>query len=237
MDRFLLTVQPHQLVRPSGHSLVILASHVSFLLCLATAVRRRQLLEAASLALSATISFCYHLCDENIACPLGWSVFAWHALDVWSTFFLVCFVLGVLVLDFDTRRARVLARAAYFALVSGCVWYDRGSMLLFGGLLASVAAAVLFRYGVQRHHQQRHQRRARRFHIRKLVTGLAIFGVSLGCFVVANTPVVGPVTYDAARDGAVKRMDVPDTAVYWFFHAVWHFASAISAHFILQFRD
>ena len=227
----------YQLTRPSWpHSHVILASHTAFALCLYTAVVHGHALEAAGLTLSAAISVAYHICDENFACAFGWPIATWHALDVWATFFLVCFVLGVMVLDLPSRKARFAARAAYAALVTSFVWYDRGSMLLFGGLLLSVAVAVFFRYAVQRRHLAwgAAKRRAR---LRYLITGLAIFSLSLGCFVVANTSVIGPVTYDAARDGPVKPMAVPDTAVYYLFHSVWHACSALSAHCIVKFKN
>lgn len=226
----LLPFNPHQFVRPSGHSYVILLSHVSFLLCITAAVRKRLLMESVSLLFSGVISICYHVCDENFGCWLNLNIFQWHAADVWSTFFLTCFVLGVIVLDIEDRKMRFVLRFVYFVLVTGFVWYDPGSVLLLGGLLFVTAVLVFFRYAVQRHHKA--SRKSRK-DVRRLVIGLAVFAVSLGCFILANTPIVGYQLHDP-RAG-LKPMDVPDTTVYWFFHSIWHFASAIAAYQMVLF--
>jgi hypothetical protein len=229
-----------QLERPSYHSYVLLLSHVSFLLSIVAAFRRRLVLESFSLVLSGLISVGYHVCDENLYCAFGWSIYQWHAMDVWSTFFLICFVLCVMVLDIRARRTKYIVRAAYFAVVTGAVWYDRSSLMIFSGLLGSVAFLVVFRYGVQRHYAVRQSMQQRSGYrgpvgggVENLVIGLAVFCCSLACFVLANTPIVGRLLHDS-RDGP-KPMDVPDTTVYWAFHSVWHFSSALSAYLIIRF--
>ena len=219
---------PHlfQLTRPSFHSYVVLASHVSYALSFRTALRTAQYLELASLALSLAISVGYHICDENLACGLGLDIQRWHALDVWSTFFLICFVLGVRAMNFASTAVRTIVRTTYLILVTVFVIIDRGNLALFGALLASVAVGLVLRSvlggGIGGEPKY-------------LVYGLAVFACSLGCFVLANTPIIGPRTWQP-ETGKLKPMDVPDTAVYWLFHSVWHFASAISAHFLLQFN-
>jgi hypothetical protein len=215
-----------QLSRPSPHSYVVLLSHASYALTLRTAVRHRQYLELCSLALSLAISVGYHICDENVHCGLGLDVVRWHALDVWSTFFLICFVIGVRAMNFATKGARVVVRCVYLFLITLFVFLDRGSAVLFGALLASVAIGLVCRHLIAG---------AVGGDATYLALGLGVFACSLGCFVIANTPIIGPVTWDGLP-GTLKPMDVPDTAVYWAFHSVWHFASALSAHFLLVFN-
>jgi hypothetical protein len=214
-----------QEVRPSWHSAVVMASHVAFLLSLRTALRQRQFPEFAALLLSLAISLGYHLCDENVKCSLEFDIVKWHALDVWSTFFFICFVVGVRALGLSSRAARGALRGVYLLLVTAFVVIDRGSVAMAGGLLALVTMSLVVRYllfPLQRGSPQ------------YLLMGLGTFSVSLGCFVVANTPMVGPVTW-TSHAGELKPMHLPDTAVYWAFHSVWHFASAVSAHCLLKF--
>ena len=215
-----------QLARPSFHSYVVLASHVSYALSFRTALVTGQHLELASLALSLAISIGYHICDENITCGLGLDIQRWHALDVWSTFFLICFVIGVRAMNFTSSTTRTAVRTVYLVLVTAFVIIDRGNLALLGSLLASVAIGLVVRSvlggGIGGDTTY-------------LAYGLGVFACSLGCFVLANTLIIGPSTW-RPEAGKLKPMDVPDTAVYWFFHSVWHFASALSAHFLLQFN-
>ena len=224
-------LQLHQEVRPSGHSAVIMASHVGFLLSIGIAFKARRLVEAMSLSLSALISLHYHVCDENLWCPYGLDVTIWHALDVWSTFFLICFIFGVMVLDLPNPKHRFILRTVYFVSVTGSVWYDKGSMMLFGGLLASVALLIVARYALAKPSNRQRKKKS----LGDLVVGLIVFVIALGCFVLANTPIVGHTRYDPKVDGPLKPMDVPDTSVYWVFHSIWHFSSAISSFFVLRF--
>ena len=220
--------------RPSLHSYVILASHASFIVCIAEALRRRLVVESVSLLLSAFISIFYHLCDENLHCAFGMDIYGWHAADVWSTFFLICFVLGVMILNIRDAFGRNALRMAYLAAVTLFVWIDAGNMLLLGSLLVVVATSVVLRFTWwPLEDKLSHAKRVERNKF--LAVGLGTFALALGCFVVANTPVVGPVTYNASIHGPQKPMDVPDTAVYWVFHSVWHFLSAVSGYFIIKY--
>ena len=235
----------HQDARPSGHSYVIMASHVSFIAAIFTAFRYGKLVEGFGLALSCVISLHYHLCDENLHCPYGIGIEGWHALDVWSTFFLVCFIFAVMVLDLKSKKAKFIVRVVYFIAVTGSVMYDKSSMVLFGGLLASVGLLITLKVFKQVYFtSSNNARRATTGStttapVKDLVAGLTIFAISLGCFVLANTPgalgIGGYTRYDPKRDGPLKPMDMPDTSTYWLFHSIWHFASAISALFILRY--
>ena len=214
-----------QLSRPSGHSYVLLASHVAYAVGFRTAIRTGQYLELASLLVSLCISVGYHVCDENLYCSLGLDIQKWHALDIWSTFFLICFVIGVRAMDFASATVRAAVRVVYLLLITTFVVIDRGNLALFGLLLASVAVLLVVRHVAgYAHSGNRHL----------LAMGLGVFAVSLGCFVLANTPVIGPVTWPGG--GQLKPMDVPDTAVYWAFHSVWHFASAVAANMLLLYN-
>lgn len=223
-----------QLQRPSAHSYIILASHASFIFCIREAIRRRLFVESMSLLLSATISMFYHLCDENFHCAFGIDIYGWHAADVWSTFFLICFVLGVMVLNINNKLWRTILRMAYLTAITVFVWTDPGNMVLLGSLLVVVATTVTLKFSLfpdkcnlsSSRRQERNQ---------FLAVGLGTFALALGCFVVANTPIVGPITYSADIHGPRKPMDVPDTAVYWVFHSIWHFLSAVSGYFIIRY--
>ncbi len=250
-----------QYVRPTWHSGVIMTSHLLFAVTIATALRRRMLLEALAMLASVVISLQYHICDENIVCPFGWSIVTWHALDVWATFFLISAVLGVLIIDPASRTVRVAMQLGFTLWVSVAVWYDRSSTIALGAILATVFASIGYRYLIQRHHlsfavksdqhagarsasegssSSRCRPRRKVFVVRRLVIGVVIFCLALACFMVANAPISDAVrTYDPSRfaPGALKPMDVPDTAVYWFVHSIWHVASAISAFFVLRVHD
>jgi hypothetical protein len=224
----------HQHVRPSPHSLAVLASHLAFAKTIHIAWKSHRVVESLSLALSCLISLHYHLCDENLWCPYGFDVYFWHAMDVWSTFFLICFVFGVMVLDLKKKKHQFILRVAYFIAVTASVAIDRSSMLLFGSLLGSVGLLVVVRLlsecGWFRARSSTKDSPSKS--LSDLALGVGAFTVALGCFMVANTPVIGYVRYDRSKP---KPMDVPDTSVYWFFHSCWHLISSLSAYLILRF--
>lgn len=255
--------------RPTWHSIAILMSHALFALAIRTAWRRRMFFEVAAMSFSVVISLHYHVCDENITCPFSWSIVTWHALDVWSTFFLISAVLAVMILEPSRWEVAAALRMGYTFWVTVAVWYDRSSVIGLGAILFSVFAAIGYRYFIQKHHHEdllvlvpasstatSNPRRGgggsiaahasnvvvvrKKFVLRRLIAGVIIFGVALACFMVANAPIHAAVmTYDAARypPGTLKPMDVPDTAIYWLVHSVWHVASAFAAFFVLRVRE
>jgi hypothetical protein len=228
--------------RPSYHSAAVLASHAVYSVTVWSAWCLRRPLEFVSLVVSATVSLLYHVCDENIGCAFGWDIAVWHALDVWSTYFLICFVLGVTMLRIQDRKRRFAVRALYFILVTCTVAYDRSSMILSGALLLSISAWIVVRNrtllrstmpwdGMATTPQRRENFAVDRR--RSLILSLVCLTISLGFFVTANTPIVGRRLHDPLA--GPKPMHVPDTTLYWFFHALWHVGSGISVLLVLRF--
>ena len=217
----------HQISRPSAvHSFVILASHVFFLPGVYQAWRLRFPVELVSLCLVTAVSLLYHTCDENLFCAFDMSITQWHATDVWVTFLLICFLLGVMALDLKTWVAAAL-RCVYFVWVSAVVLFDATSLFHRALLILSVTALIIWRYGMQKHHKHTS------LDVASLVQAWVIFGVAQVAFFLAITPIVGRRLH---ADATPKPIALPDTTVYWLFHSLWHLFAAVSVLKGLAFK-
>eukprot|EP00759_Apiculatamorpha_spiralis_P006760 PhF_6_TR14002/c0_g1_i1/m.22451 len=217
----------HQLARPSWHSYVMVCSHFSFWVPVRTCYVRGLILEAISLAISFVISILYHACDEGLYCAANLNLETWHFIDVWCTFFLVCFVLGVYFLQLPGKWSSLL-RIVWFVVITLAVSYDRFSLPLMGSLFVTPAILLALRYA------HPHGRKAFVVHFEPFpfLVGMSVFGVALIVFVSAGEEVAGArKLHDVSKP---KPANVPDTTLYWMYHGLWHVLCMISTHFVVM---
>ena len=217
----------HQQARPSLHSYAMLLSHLSFFIPIVTCYRRSLLLETISLATAFFISTLYHACDEGLHCAGNLNLHAWHFVDVWATFLIVCFVLGVYFLQLPPRWAGAL-RVIYFIVITGAVSYDRFLFPLMASLFVTPLVLLLVRYG----HTNGRVAFAMNFEAKPFAIGITLFGLALVVFVIAGEEVAGArKLHDLSKP---KPSDVPDTTLYWAYHSLWHVLCMVSTHFIMS---
>jgi len=217
----------HQHARPSPHSYVVLLSHFWFFLPIWTCHRKGLLLETVGLTTALLVSSLYHACDEGLHCAGSMDLPAWHFVDVWATFLIVCFVLGVYFLQLPPTWAGAL-RVTYFVVITAAVSYDRFSFPLMASLFVTPLLLLLLRYG----HSNGRVVFAMHFETKPFLIGMGAFGCALVVFVAAGEEWLGARRlHDVAKP---KPKDVPDTTLYWALHSLWHVLCMVSTHLIIS---
>mmetsp|Transcript_35746 Transcript_35746/g.100625 ORF Transcript_35746/g.100625 Transcript_35746/m.100625 type:complete len:264 (+) Transcript_35746:20-811(+) len=210
--------------KPDWHSYVIFASHLSFVACLYSSWSRVGLVERLSLIVTSFVSLFYHLCDEFIFCFI-FNIRAWHALDVFLTFFLVT-LFCVHILDVSADE-RILLRASLSSLSLVLLYLDRFSVTVNVVLWSVPAVLLASRFLFQTSRQLRWKGetvirpRPPRVNRIQLVLCLALLAVGIVCFVAGNFVQVSSSTCPPHSSGS-HSADAPETGLYWMFHSSWH---------------